>query len=308
MIKIKNYNLGINTQTLENLGVKKFLSELNSFYEIVCNVIETNVDPKYIIGWRPAKSLDFGIKAMKTLLDNKSKAKSQVDTIRSCIAENSLYMQAAYLAHEVYFTESSHCRVEGWHTCDDFHNIQFNDKTTGLVSRLFMRINEGKKEYIYVTAGTNPICIEDWKNNVQQLYGGSAQYGQALENAKTIAKIANAENAKLFFVGHSLGGGLATNNALHTGCKAIVFNPAGVSKFTTNGIVSLRNEENDQIVCFIATNDVLNLLQDISQNSEGMKLMIPPAIGKRYYLHAENVLPIKSHTMTQMIANMEALQ
>lgn len=297
MIKLKNYNLKIG----------KFSNELISLYDIVCNVINTNVDPKYITGWKPAKSLEFGISAMNTLLENRNKAESQKEEIRLSIAENPLYMQAAYLAGEVYSADTSHCRIDEWQTCNDLPDIQFNDKTTGLVSRLFVRTNKGNKEYIYVTAGTNPTCIEDWKNNIQQLYGGSAQYKQALDNAKTIAKIANAENAQLFFVGHSLGGGIATNNALHTGCKAIVFNPAGVSKFTTNGAVSLKNEENDRIICFIATNDILNWLQDTSQNSDGMKLVIPPAIGKRYYLYSENVLPLKSHTMVQMIANMKAL-
>lgn len=290
------------------LDIEKLLKELGALYEIVCNVVNTCFDPKYIIQWRPAKFWEFAHRAANKLVENKNKAKSQREAIRACVAENSLYMQAAYLADEVYFTEPSHRRIEGWHTCNDFPNIQFNDKTTGLVSRLFVRINEGKKEYIYMTAGTNPTCIEDWKNNIQQLYGGSPQYEQALENAKTIARFAAAENSKLYFAGHSLGGGLATNNALHTGCKAIVFNPAGVSMFTTNGIVPLRNEDDDQITCFIATNDILNWFQDTSQNFGGMKQVIPPAIGKKYYLHIDNVLPIMSHTMPQMIAAMEALR
>lgn len=281
--------------------------ELKSLYDIMCNVIETNVDPKYIIEWKPAKSVEFLIKATKTFYDNKNKAKEQSNTIKSFLAEDSLYMQAAYLADEVYSTETSHCRIEGWNICNEFPNIQFNDKTTGLVSRLFERLNGGKKEYIYATAGTNPKCIEDWKNNIQQLYGGAPQYQQALDNAKAIAEVAKTENATLFFVGHSLGGGIAINNALHTGFKAIVFNPAGVSDFTTKGIVPLRNKEEGQIISFIATNDILNWLQDTSQHFDGMKLAIPATIGKRYYLHAKNVLPIKSHTMTQMITNMEAL-
>lgn len=303
MIDFKKYRLDI-----ETLYIEKLLTELKELYEIVCNFISTNVDPKYIVQWRPVKTCEFGIRAAKIFVENKNKAKRQRGIIKSFVAENSLYMQAAYLADAVYFTESSHRSIEGWHTCNDFPNIQFNDKATGLVSRLYVRINNGNKEYIYVTAGTNPTCIEDWKNNIQQLYGGSAQYRQALDNAKIIAQIANAENAKLFFVGHSLGGGIATNNALHTGYKAIVFNPAGVSRFTTNEIVSLRNEDSNQITCFIATNDILNWFQDTAQNFGGMELAIPPAIGKRYYLHAENVLPIRSHTMFQMNANMEALR
>lgn len=297
MFNIKNYDFNI----------KKVSGELRELFEIVCNIINTNVDTKYIGRWKPASSIEFGIKAAKILADNWNKAKSQREAIKSSITGNSLYMEAAYLAAEVYSTESSYCRIGEWRSCCDFPDIQFNDKETGLVSRLFVRINGGNKEYVYVTAGTNPICIEDWKNNIQQLYGGSVQYKQALDNAKIIANIANAENAQLYFVGHSLGGGLAINNALHTGCKAIVFNPAGVSKFTTNGIVPVRNEENEQIICFIATNDILNWFQDTSQKSDGMKLVIPAAIGKRYYLHAENVSPIRSHTMSQMIPNMESL-
>lgn len=300
-------NLFEGLSDLKSISGKESPDELKTLYDIMCNVIETNVDPKYINGWKPDRSVEFLIKATKTFWENRNKAKEQSNTIKSFLAEDSLYMQAAYLADEVYSTEASHCRIEGWNICNDFPNIQFNDKTTGLVSRLFERLNAGKKEYIYATAGTNPKCIEDWKNNIQQLYGGAPQYQQALDNAKAIAEAAKTENATLFFVGHSLGGGIAINNALHTGCKAIVFNPAGVSDFTTKGIVPLRNKEDDHIISFIATNDILNWLQDTSQHFNGMKLAIPATIGKRYYFHAKNVLPMKSHTMTQMITNMESL-
>lgn len=138
-------NLFEGLSDLKSISGKESPDELKTLYDIMCNVIETNVDPKYIIGWKPAKLFEFLIEAMNTFSDNKKKAKEQSNTIKSFLAEDSLYMQAAYLADEVYSTETSHCRIEGWNICNEFPNIQFNDKTTGLVSRLFERLNAGKK-------------------------------------------------------------------------------------------------------------------------------------------------------------------
>lgn len=307
-MKMRISNLFEGFSDLKSPSGKESPDELKSLFNIVCEVFKNTVAPEYVKDWKPVNSVEFIVEAGMTYLNNTRKAKTQNQTVKSLLINDPLYMQAARLADEVYSTDTlNHC-VEGWKVCDDFPNIQYNDKTTGLVSRLFVRLNKGKKEYIYATAGTNPKCLEDWKNNLQQLYGGAAQYQQALKNAESIAKTARAENATLLFVGHSLGGGIAVNNALHTGYKAIVFNPAGVSRFTTNGIVPLENEESDYIVSFIITNDILNLLQDTSQNFSGMKQAIPSAIGKRYYIHhAKKSYPLRSHSMTQMIDCMETI-
>jgi pimeloyl-ACP methyl ester carboxylesterase len=56
----------------------------------------------------------------------------------------------------------------------------------------------------------------------------SAQYTHAIKVAKS--------TGALTFVGHSLGGGLASAAAIHTSGKAVVFNAAGIRDSTINNL------------------------------------------------------------------------
>ena len=80
--------------------------------------------------------------------------------------------------------------------------------------------------------GTEPLSVEDWIEDVKQAFGSSKQYEAAVELAKSLQKKAEERNVRLFFTGHSLGGGLATAAALATGCETIVFDSAGISADT----------------------------------------------------------------------------
>ena len=91
-----------------------------------------------------------------------------------------------------------------------------------------------------------------------------------------------AQGGKLYFTGHSQGGGEAICNALATGCKAIVFNPAGVSPLTIVGQGSDKGLAEDVVTCFIADNDPLNIAQDALDKILGTGF--PVSIGKRIYV------------------------
>ena len=213
------------------------------------------------------------------------------------------------LAKDVYGCGSKELEG-GWKTVYPPSELVLNDYRTGLKSRLYRRDNYGGVEYAYALAGTNPMSIVDWENNILQLGGESAQYIQSAKNAVLIANMARAANAKLFFTGHSLGGGLASFCALATKQRAIVFNPAGVSEDT---MARLREKPCQRdydafIEGFYATNDILNLFQDASQRTEGMRLVFPPAIGRRYYVKSGCLSPIMSHTMSRMVECVNAAQ
>jgi hypothetical protein len=83
-------------------------------------------------------------------------------------------------------------------------------------------------EYAFVYAGT--VDWKDWKNNLKQPLGASEQYDEAVKLATNVDKY--LEKYKVVFVGHSLGGGLATMSSLVTGRSSITFNPAWVSLAT----------------------------------------------------------------------------
>jgi hypothetical protein len=93
---------------------------------------------------------------------------------------------------------------------------------------LYRRNINGHEEYVYATAGTNDLG--DVFSDMLQLTGLSVQYRESVAKACAISAEHNKEY--LIFIGHSLGGGLATINALKTGREAITFNPANLSIFT----------------------------------------------------------------------------
>lgn len=106
-------------------------------------------------------------------------------------------------------------------------------------------VNEDSKTIMYCTAGSdfsNPLKGEDFASNgdwmttnfLQFFTGLSPQYQQSVTNAKIldeiVADIEKEYKCKLFFIGHSLGGGLASNNAIITQNRhAITFNAAGLN-------------------------------------------------------------------------------
>lgn len=101
--------------------------------------------------------------------------------------------------------------------------------------------------YVYVNRGTEPGTLRDWIQNARQGLGvTSAQYRRAMTNAATIAQ---NPSINITYTGHSLGGGLATAQALVTSTEAIVFNPAGVSLDTINAEPFFVNADNaDELV------------------------------------------------------------
>ena len=116
-----------------------------------------------------------------------------------------------------------------------YRNDTWFTPSKGFNSGLYEREINGKKEYAYVTQGTDPESIMDWLNNVQQGIGLGflpGQYSLSMKNAKKLSKA--LADCELTFIGHSLGGGMASANALKTGREGITFNAAGLHPATTN--------------------------------------------------------------------------
>jgi RHS repeat-associated protein len=140
--------------------------------------------------------------------------------------------EAAMIADDVY-NASSGTLSGGWRRVATKSGAILNDEKSGLKSAVYGRWDAKQKKYtefVYATAGTDFTSMEDWSNNIDQLSGDSEQYGQSIKNAKLLNGY--FKNSELTFVGHSLGGGLASANSLATGRDAITFNAAGLSDGT----------------------------------------------------------------------------
>jgi len=77
---------------------------------------------------------------------------------------------------------------------------------------------------------------KDFQTSFDQNRGkATAQYALAIAAAKAVSDAVAATHGSLIFAGHSLGGGLASAQALVTGRRAYVFNPSGLNKATVGG-------------------------------------------------------------------------
>lgn len=138
---------------------------------------------------------------------------------------------------------------------DGFAAVKFTDEVEGVTYVAFR--------------GTELTSREDWGNNIGQFFGKEAsQYKQAIDLAK---KMHQETGGKVIFVGHSLGGGLATAAAHATGGRAIVFNPSTVSEEYGRGSGGV-------IETHIVLGDYLTGLQE---GPLGRALGPGPAEGKR---------------------------
>lgn len=148
---------------------------------------------------------------------------------------------------------------------------------TGFNSELYERANaDGTTTYAYVTAGTNDL--RDGLQDVLQPLGLPAQqYRWSVNNARKIDGVLAAQ--ELYFIGHSLGGGLASANALATGREAMTFNAAGLSKGTRNRQDLPRYEayaaNGGHIDAYVAAGEIVSRVQSTSPQLVLLALLKP---------------------------------
>lgn len=169
----------------------------------------------------------------------------------------------------------------------DFNaQTEFTRKASGFNSLLFCQKKGGEiKRYAYCTEGTEMGSPKDWFTNLSQFFIGlSPQYTKSVQNAKLLDKAIGGEEHTLIFIGHSLGGGLASNNALVTQTRhAITFNAAGLNILRIHMTVLLNNpsqyslieNRKNRIHAYVLKNEILNTASSI---------MLQPAYGNRVIL------------------------
>jgi hypothetical protein len=193
--------------------------------------------------------------------------------------------EAAQMSSDVYNTKNNKYKNDatpekidgGWTLSNKDFGITVTEDKSGFNSAIYERNvgseKEPKMEYVYVTQGSDfDNGGNDWSENGNQAVGKySRQYELSTDNAEKLkAKIGDS----LSFAGHSLGGGLASANALKTGLDATTFNAAGLHK-NTKSRHDLNKKAN--INAFIVEGEMVH----VSQKLLGLK-----AEGKHTYLPA----------------------
>lgn len=127
------------------------------------------------------------------------------------------------------------------------NKLTSNDYKTGFSSVFY--INTNKKKCMFCTKGSDfggdMLLNHDWlgTNLLQGIIGMSGQYTQSVRTAKFLDEKIKDEYS-LIFIGHSLGGGLASNNAIITSKRhAITFNAAGLNWFRVPATLLFNNRE-----------------------------------------------------------------
>ncbi|MBM3967451.1 MAG: hypothetical protein FJ308_20710, partial [Planctomycetes bacterium] len=177
----------------------------------------------------------------------------------------------AELARAAYASESKDS-VPGW----NFLRKLDNNGRHGYHGRVYQKGNT----IAIAFAGTDnpPDFVVD---ALQGMFGGTAQYDYAIEDAKKV--VAENPNNEIIFVGHSLGGGLATSAAAVTGRNAVTFNAAGVHPHTVGRYGASLTGINYLVNAFRVKGEFLSTLQDASSVSG---YVMPNGNGIRYNLPA----------------------
>ncbi|SFD18183.1 RHS repeat-associated core domain-containing protein [Pseudoalteromonas denitrificans] len=158
--------------------------------------------------------------------------------------------------------------------------------------------NSDTKAYALAFAGTDPNHTGDIIANVHQGTGfPSAQYEQAVQLASAVKGFVGP-NRSLTYVGHSLGGGLASAASLLTLRQAITFNAAGLHGNTTARYSIPVGRAKDFIKAYYVKGELLSSVQDSLS-------AFPRAVGSRIPLTpVGNASSFQRHDVDEVIKAM----
>ena len=133
------------------------------------------------------------------------------------------------------------------------------DPETGVSSGYFGRLYLDTKHNTYIYANRGTEEINDVSTDFLHAIGyHTDQYSQALDIADTLDE---KLSGNVVFTGHSLGGGLASAQALQTEQQAATFNAAGLhNRFIRNNNLNMENA--DKIKAYHVDNEILSEAQD----------------------------------------------
>ncbi len=202
----------------------------------------------------------------------------------------------------------------GW---TEIKSLGMDDTKTGFRAVVFY--NATTNQYVVAFAGTQVASGKDWWANFKQAFDNwsntlPTQYGQAMARANdVIAKAAGTKGkddqpATVVFVGHSLGGGLASLAAIATKNTAYTFNAAGLNKNTLANVDE--NLDINDAIKYINSFRVLDpalLPGDLlsgTQHQAGKVGIMPPNTGLNRRLPPQAGFAHHWHGMGSVIASL----
>ncbi|MGC3998572.1 MAG: LysM peptidoglycan-binding domain-containing protein [Anaeromyxobacter sp.] len=173
--------------------------------------------------------------------------------------------ERALLCTDVYFDEAVEALLpEGYQRLGDRELANLN-----LSNEDLRNDGSGYAAAVYRAPGGRLIMTDrgtesgvDWWNNLTQGAGLSAeQYDRAIVAGRKLVAAVGVENVS--FTGHSLGGGLASAQALATGATAVTFNAAGVHEATLAPYGVNRDRAGELVDAYFVKGEVLSTGQDV---------------------------------------------
>lgn len=161
-----------------------------------------------------------------------------------------------------------------------------DDPASGFHAAVYVNTDTGKVTVAF--AGTEGAANDILTDVANGLSIPTTQYEKAMDLAHYV-KDTFGDNVE--FVGHSLGGGLATAASAATGLGATTFNSAGVSESTVQSLGGSLLAAGP-IAAVSVSGEVLTTFQDVVNTTVGASLWLsltntlppPPAIGQRIFL------------------------
>ncbi|MEO0500703.1 MAG: Mbeg1-like protein [Pseudomonadota bacterium] len=203
-------------------------------------------------------------------------------------------LDKALLAADVYETEAT--PPPGWQVANEADLAAIGLTPADLTiadsnfqARVYKAGSGDNTDYVVAFRGTQPTSLSDWNNNLRQGVGGdSPYYDQAIQ----IGRQAALSGADVEFVGHSLGGGMASAAAVASGLDASTFNAAGLSNNTIDSALAANpNGAPGEVTAYYVPGEILhNIQEDDSSLINGFDLVgkiAPDAYGDQVALEVD---------------------
>ncbi|MEO0501323.1 MAG: Mbeg1-like protein [Pseudomonadota bacterium] len=216
-------------------------------------------------------------------------------------------LDMARLADDVYQTNAT--PPPGWRVASeaDLKNINLTpaDLTisdTGFRARVYVAGSGENTDYVVAFKGTDFSSRIDWINNVRQALGGNSPY---YDQAIRIGRETAFADADIEFVGHSLGGGLASAAAIASGFDASTYNAAGLSNNTINKAIASNpcGDAPGHVTAYYVPGEALNVIQEDHSSLfkfDWLGKLAPDAYGNQVALEVDE--PANSDGSTGLFA------
>lgn len=153
---------------------------------------------------------------------------------------------------------------------------------------------DSRPHYVLANRGTELSTPHDARANAAQALGFDAQqYDDAVRLGE---RVYATVNGRVTFTGYSLGGGLASAQALATGAPAVTFNAAGLDEGALDRIGDASTDTMGSVTAYYVGGDPLSGLQDtpmvpILDRAVGRRAGVAPAKSEDLHGVATGVIP-----------------